>query len=105
METGGAARAIGHSRLQVIEDDGTRTSTKELEGVHNPTIEFRLALGERELDVHQPAVAEHGHEHRNPARRATELHTAALAPIDLHGLGRLVVDFLVDTPAHGSDRA
>ena len=51
--------------------------------------------------IHQPAVAEHGHEHRNLAGRGTELHPAALAPIDLHRLGRLVVDFLIDTPAQG----
>ena len=53
--------------------------------------------------IHQPAVAEHGHEHRNLAGRGTDLHAAALAPIDLHRLGRLVVDFLVDTPARGTD--
>jgi hypothetical protein len=27
----------------------------------------------------------------------------ALAPVDLHRLGWLVVDFLVDTPARGAD--
>ena len=34
----------------------------------------------------------------------TDLHAAALAPIDLHRLGRLVVDFLIDAPACGTDR-
>jgi len=32
------------------------------------------------------------------------LHPAALAPVDLHRLGRFVVDFLIDTPAGGTDR-
>ena len=101
MEAGSAARAIEHGRLQVVEDHGPGTATEELEGVDQPAVELRLALRERELDVHQPAVAEHRHEHRNLAGRGTNLHAAALAPVDLHRLGRLVVDFLIDTPARG----
>src|SRR5262249_10441349 len=102
VETGGTARAIEDGRFQGVDDDGTRTATKELEGVHDRAIELGLALRERKLDVDQPAVAEHGHEHRNPTRRAAELDPATLSPIDLHGLSRLVVDFLIDTPASGA---
>ena len=53
--------------------------------------------------IHQPAIAEHGHEHRDLAGRGADLHAAAFAPIDLHRLGRLVVDFLVDATACGTD--
>ena len=48
-------------------------------------------------------MAEHGHEDRNPAGRASDPNTAALAPIDLHGLGWLVVNFLIDATARGPD--
>ena len=37
---------------------------EKLEGMDHAAVELRLALGEREFDVHQAAVAEHGHEHR-----------------------------------------
>src|SRR5271169_4005437 len=103
METGGAARAIEHGRLQVVKDDGAGTTTKELEGMHQAAVELRLVLRERELDEYQPAIAEHGHEDRNLACGGADLHAAAFAPIHLHGLGRLVVDFLVDAPARGTD--
>jgi hypothetical protein len=62
MKTGGAARAIDHGCLQVVDDDGARTGPKELQGVRQAPIEFRLALGEGELDVGEPAVAKHGHQ-------------------------------------------
>ena len=104
MEAGGAARSIEHGGLQVVEDHGPGTAAEELQRVNQAAVELGLALRERELDEHQPAVAEHGHEHRNLAGRGTDLHAAALAPVDLHRLGRLVVDFLIDTPARGTDR-
>ena len=53
--------------------------------------------------IHQPAVAEHGHEDRDLAGRGSDLDAAALAPVDLHRLGRLVVDFLIDATACGTD--
>ena len=103
METGFAARAIQDGRLQVVEDDGAGTATEELEGMDDSAVELLLALRERELDIDQPAIAEHGHEHRDFAGRVTDSHAAAFAPIDLHRLARLVVDFLVDTTARGTD--
>ena len=101
MEACGAARAVNHGRFQVVEDDGTRTDPKELQGMHPAAIEFRLALRECELDIGHPAVAEHGHEDRNLAGSVSYLNAAALAPIDLHGLSWLVVDFLIDATARG----
>ena len=103
MQTGFAARAVEYGRLQIVEDDGAGTAPEELEGMDDSAVELLLALRERELDVDHPAIAEHGHEHRNFASRVTDSHTAALAPIDLHRLGRFVVDFLVDTPPRGTD--
>src|SRR5271157_999199 len=102
MQTGFAARAIENGRLQIVEDNGTGTGAKKLEGMDDSAVELLLALRERELDIDQPAIAEHGHEHRSFARRVTDSHAAALAPIDLHRLGRFVVDFLVDTTARGT---
>src|SRR5262249_8608607 len=103
MKTGGAARAIDHGRFQVVEDDGARTAPKELQGMHQAAIEFGLALREGELDEAQPAVAEHGHEDRDLAGRISDGDAPALAPVDLHRLGRLVVDFLIDAPAWRPD--
>ena len=103
METGGAARAVQDGRLQIIDDDGPRTAAEKLQGMDHAAIELRLALRERELDVHQPAVAEHGDEHRDLAGRVADAYPATLAPIDLHGLSRLVMDFLVDATALGPD--
>src|SRR5271168_4892365 len=103
MKTGGAARAVDHGRFQVVEDDGARTGSKELQGMHQTAIEFGLALREGELDIGHPAVAEHGDEDRDPAGRVSDLDAAALAPVDLHGLGRLVVDFLVNATTRGTD--
>src|SRR5271166_682878 len=103
MEACGAARAIDHSRFQVVEDNGARTGPKELQGMHQAAIEFGLALREGELDVGHPAVAEHGHQDRNFAARVSYLDAAALAPVDLHRLRRLVVNFLVDATARGPD--
>ena len=103
MKTGGAARAIDHGGFQVVDDDGTGTATKELQGMHQVAIEFRLALGQGERDETQPAVAEHGHEDRDLAGGVSDEDAAALTPVDLHGLGRLVVDFLIDAPAWGTD--
>src|SRR5208337_450225 len=103
METSTAARAVKHGRLQVVEDDGAGTAIEELEGMHQAAVELRLGLRERELDEHQPAIAEHGHKHRNLARRSTNLHATAFTPIDLHRLGGFVVDFLVDATSRGTD--
>src|ERR1700730_14389303 len=103
MKTGGAARAIDHGCFQVVEDKGTRTAPKKLQGMHQAAIEFGLALREGELDVGHPAEAEHGHQDRDLAARISYLDAAALAPVDLHGLGRLVVDFLIDATARGPD--
>ena len=72
MKTGGAARAIDHGRFQVVEDDGARTGPKKLQGMHQAAIEFCLALRERELDINQPAMAEHGHEYRDFAGRVSD---------------------------------
>ena len=52
---------------------------------------------------HQSAIEKHGHERRDLACCGADLHAAALAPIDLHRLGRLVVDFLIDAAASGAD--
>src|SRR3974390_913203 len=101
METGSAARAIEHGGLQVVEDHGAGTTAEELEGMHQAPVELGLALRERKLDERQPAVAEHGHEHRDLAGRGTDLHSAALSPIHLPRLGWLVVDFLIYKPAGG----
>src|SRR5271166_5644605 len=102
MEAGSAARTVEHGRLQVVEDDAAGTTTEELESMHQAAVEFGFVLRECELDVHQPAIAEHGYEHRNLARCRPDLHAAAFAPIDLHRLSRLVVDFLVDPSASGT---
>src|ERR1700722_13108935 len=103
METGFATRAVQDGCLQVVKDDGARTATEELEGMDDSAVKFLLALRERELDIDQPAIAEHGHEHRNLAGRVSYLDAAALTPIDLHRLSRLVVDFLIDATARGPD--
>src|SRR5271154_1402920 len=103
MKTGGAARAVDHGRFQVVEDDGTRTGPKELQGMHQAAIEFCLALREGELDIGHPAVAEHGHQDRNFAGRLSYWDAAALAPVDLPRLRRLLVDFLIDATARGTD--
>src|SRR5258708_5608198 len=104
MEACGAAGSVDHSRFQIVDDDGTRTAAKEHEGTDDAPIEFRLALRECELDIDHPAVAEHGHEDRDSAGRISYWDAAALAPVDLHGLGRLVVDFLVNATTRGTDR-
>jgi hypothetical protein len=104
MKTGGAARAIDHGCLQVVDDDGARTGPKELQGVRQAAIEFRLALGEGELDVGEPAEAKHGHQDRDLAGRVSDRDAAAFAPVDLHGKSRLVVDFLIDATARGANR-
>ena len=101
MQTGFAARAVQDGRLQIVEDNGTGTAFEELEGMDDSAVELLLALRECELDIDQPAIAEHGHEYRNFARRVANSHAAAFAPIDLHRLGRFVVDFLVDTARAG----
>ncbi len=103
METRIAARAVEYGRLQVVEDDGAGTATEELEGMDYSAVELLLALRERELNIDQPAIAEHGHEHGDLSRGGTDSHAAALAPIDLHRLARLVVDFLVDATSRGTD--
>src|SRR3954451_2291852 len=103
MDQRGALAAVDHGRFQVVEDDGARTGPKELQGMHQTAIEFGLALREGELDIGHPAVAEHGHQDRDLAGRVSYWDAAALAPVDLHGLGRLVVDFLIDATARGPD--
>ena len=103
MEAGGAARAVEHGRLQVVEDDGAGTAAEEGQGIDQAAVELGLALREGELDVEQPAVAEHGHEHRDLAGRGADLDAAAFAPIDLHRLGRFVVHLLVDAAARRPD--
>jgi hypothetical protein len=50
-------------------------------------IEFRLVLRECELDIDHLALAEHGHEDRDPAGDICKLDGAILAPVDLYGLG------------------
>ena len=101
MKTGGAARAVDHGCFQVVENDGARAGPEELQGVRQAAIEFRLALGEGELDVGHPAIAEHGHQYRDLAGRVADGNAAALTPIDLHRLGRLIVDFLINATARG----
>src|ERR1035438_10159192 len=95
MEAGSAAGAVDHGCLQVVEDDGAGTATEEVESIDDRAVKLGLALRERELDEHQPAIAEHGYEDRDLACRSADLHSAALSPVNLHGLGRLVVDFFV----------
>ena len=102
METGGAARSVDHRRLQIIDDHSTGAGAEELQGMHQAAVELGLALRQGELDVDQPAVAEHGHEDRNLAHGGTDSHTAALAPINLHRLSRFIVDLLVHTPPRGA---
>src|ERR1017187_5258983 len=99
METGVAARAVEHGRLEVVEDQVARTAAEERQGIDQAPVEFSLALRQGELDVDQAAIAEHGHEHRDLAGRRAHLHAAAFAPIDLHRLGRLVMHLLVDATA------
>src|SRR5271165_3111788 len=103
MKTGGAARAIDHGCFQIVEDDGARTGPKELQGMHQTAIEFRLALREGELNIGHPAVAKHGHQDRDLAARVSYLDADAFTPVDLHRLSRLVVDFLIDATACGTD--
>ena len=104
METGCAARAIDHGRLQVVEDDGAGTASEKVERIDNPAVKLRLTLRQCEFDIDQPAVAKHGHEDGDPACGGADLNVAALAPIDLHRLGGLIVDFLVDTSSGGAER-
>src|SRR5207248_6827397 len=99
METGAASRAVEHRRLEVVEDQLARTATEEGQGIDQAPVEFGLALRQSELDVEQPAVAEHGHKHRDLAGCRADLHAAAFAPIDLHGLSRFVMHLLVDAAA------
>ena len=105
METGTAPRAVEHRRLEVVEDQMARTATEEGQSMDQAPVELGLALRQSELDVEQPAVAEHGHKHRDLAGCRADLHAAAFAPIDLHGLARLVRHFLVDAAACRTDLA
>src|ERR1700757_1234481 len=100
METSVAARAVEYGRLQVVEDQVARTAAEEGQGVDQAAVELGLALRPGELDVHQAAVAEHGHEHRDLTPGRADLHAAALAPIDLQRLARFIMHLLVD-PATG----
>src|SRR5271165_6384591 len=105
MEAGMAARTVEYGRLQVVEDQGARAAPEKGQGIDQATIELGLALGQCELDVDQAAIAEHGHEHRDLATAAADLDTAAFTPIDLHGLGRLVMHLLVDAAVGRPDLA
>src|SRR5271165_4064371 len=77
VEAGGAARAVEHGSLQVVKDHSSRTAPEELKGIDQPAVELRLALRERKVDEHQPAITKHGHEHRNSASRGSDLYPAA----------------------------
>ena len=44
-------------------------------------------------------MAEHGHKHGDLALGRTDLNRAAIAPVDLHGLARFIMHFLVDAAA------
>jgi len=99
MVTGAASGAVEYGRLEVVEDHVAWTAAEEDQGVDQAAVELGLALRQGELDEQQPAVAEHGHEHRDLAGRRPNLDAAAFAPIDLHGLGGLVRHLLVDAAA------
>jgi hypothetical protein len=73
-----------------------RTAAEEVQRVHHAPIELGLMLRERELEVDQAAKAERRHQHRNLARGVAHGDTATFAPIDLHRLGRFVMDFLIN---------
>ena len=105
MEAGVAARAVEYGRLEVVEDQVARTAAEKRQGIDQAPVEFSLALGQGELDVEQAAIAEHGHEHRDLAGGGAHVHAAAFAPIDLHRLGRFVMDLLVDAAAGWPDLA
>src|ERR1022692_4087676 len=105
METGMAARAVEHSRFEVVEDQIARTAAEEGQSVDQASVELGLALRQGEFDVEQAAMAEHGYEHRDLAGRRANLYAAAFAPIDLHRLGRFVMHLLVDAPACWPDLA
>ncbi len=105
METGVASRAVEHGRLEVIEDQVAGTAAEEGQGIDQAPVELGLALRQGELDEHQSAIAEYGHEHRDLAHGRANLHAAAFAPIDLHGLGRFVMHLLVDAAACRTDLA
>jgi hypothetical protein len=97
METGVPPRTVEHRRFEIVYDQLPRTSLKELQGMHHSAVKVGLPLREAELDVAQAAVAEHGHEHRDPPRGLADLQPAAVSPIDLHGLARLVEHLLIDS--------
>src|ERR1022692_2282036 len=99
METGMAARAVEHSRFEVVEDQIARTAAEEGQSVDQASVELGLALRQGEFDVEKAAMAEHGYEHRDLAGRRANLHAAAFAPIDLHRLDRFVMHLLVDAAA------
>src|SRR5438132_8878966 len=103
METGAASRTVAYGRLEIVEDQLARTAPEEGQGIDQASVEFGLALRQGELDVEQAAVAEHGHEHRDFAPGRAHLDAAAFAPIDLHGLARLVMHFLVDAAPRRAD--
>src|SRR5947209_2917922 len=105
METGVATRAVEHGRLEVVDDQIARTAAEEGQSVDQAPVELGLALRQGELDVHQPDVAQHGYEHRDFASRRAHLDVATFAPIDLHRLGRFVMDLLVDAAAGWPDLA
>ena len=105
MQTGVAARTAGDRRLEIVEDDLPWAALKEFQGVDQGPVELRLPLRETELDVDHPAVAEHGHEDRDPPRRLADRQAPAVPPIHLHGLARLVKHLLVHPPSGRTDRA
>ena len=103
MQTGVPPGAARDRRLEVVKDDLSRTALEEFQGMHQRPVELRLALGEAEFDVQQPAIAEHRHEDRDPPRRLADHHASAVAPIHLHGLARLVEHLLIHASPCRSD--
>ena len=103
MEASVPPRAVEHCGLEVVHDQLPRAALEELQGVHHAAVKVGLPLREAELDVAQPAVAEHGHEHRDPPRSLADRQPSAVAPIDLHRLARLVDHFLIDPSPRGPD--
>src|SRR5260370_42714169 len=90
METGAGSRAVEDGWLEVVENQLPRTASEESQRVDQTAVELGLALRQRELDELQAAVAEHGHKHRDFARRRAHLDAVAFAPIDPHGPAGLI---------------
>ena len=94
---------VQHGRFEIIKDDPTRTAAKERQGIHDRAVEFRLPLRQGEFDIAQSAVTQHRHKHGHLSLRAADADLPTVAPVDLHGLPRFVLDFLINTAASWSD--